>query len=152
VPGARVHVRAPRRLEEPGEVLLVPGPVLRALEHQVLEQVGESASAGRLVRGSYVVPEVHPHGGQSVVRGEDDGEPVGKGVGLELDQRRGGGEQHAREEGGHGCPGRTASWPSPLHHSPRMGDRWLRLAAACYGRLAWPPGYGPGLFTIPGSG
>ena len=61
--------------------------MLRAGEHHVLEQVGESASARRLVGGADVVPDVHRHLGQAVVLAQDHRQAVGQLVLLELDLR-----------------------------------------------------------------
>lgn len=76
-PGRRVE---PAPLgHEPGEVLAA-GDVARALEHQVLEEVGEAGAARRLVPRAHVDPEVDGHVGHAGVRGDDDAQPVGKGL------------------------------------------------------------------------
>ena len=61
--------------------------VLRALEHQVLEQVREAGAAGHLVGGPDVVPEVHRDDRQPVIGADDHFEPVRKRELLELELR-----------------------------------------------------------------
>ena len=67
-------VRSARRFHDPVE--LAGRHALRAHEHQVLEQVGEAAAAGRLVLAADAVPDVNGRDGQAVVRVEDHGHPV----------------------------------------------------------------------------
>jgi hypothetical protein len=50
--------------------------MLRPLEHQVLEQVGEPRPAGLLVLRSDVIPDVHRHDRAAVVLVDQDVEPV----------------------------------------------------------------------------
>ena len=80
--GRAVQVGRPRALERFLEFLVV---VLAAVEHQVLEQVGESGVAGPLVLGPDVVPHVHRHDGRLVVLVHDDGQPVGQDEALVRD-------------------------------------------------------------------
>ena len=54
--------------------------VLRALEHQVLEQVGEPALVPLLVFGTDVIPKIHSHDRQLRLTAEDDVEAVGERV------------------------------------------------------------------------
>jgi hypothetical protein len=61
--------------------------VLRALEHHVLEQVREAGAAGVFVGRSDVIPEVHRDEREPVVLGEDDSQPVGKGIHLVFEIR-----------------------------------------------------------------
>ena len=58
------------------EGALIAGDVLRPLEHEVLEEVRETALSGPLVGRADVVPDVHPDDRSAVVLGEDDGEAV----------------------------------------------------------------------------
>ncbi len=55
------------------------GDVPAALEHEVLEEVGEAGLAGLLVLGADVVPEVDGHDGRDVVGRHDDAQAVGAG-------------------------------------------------------------------------
>ena len=50
--------------------------VLRAVEHQVFEQMGEPGLAGHLVLGAHVVPEVGGDDGRLVVFVNDDTQSV----------------------------------------------------------------------------
>ena len=120
---------APDRLQGP-EVLLVQ--VLGALEHHVLEQVGEPAPAGPLVLGPHVVPGVDRHHGGGVVDMEDHLEAVVQGVGLDVEggEVRGlgtrtaeHGEGGAEEGQGDGATqhGETPSRGRRLRN--RLGDR-----------------------------
>ena len=59
--------------------------VLGPLEHHVLEQMGEAGPADLLVLRPDVVPEVDGGNGQRVVFVQDDLQPVGKRVLLEID-------------------------------------------------------------------
>ena len=65
-------------LEEPVELRV--GRILRAHEHQVLEQVGEAGAAGLLVTGADVVPDVGGDDGDGVILVDDEGQSVGQGV------------------------------------------------------------------------
>jgi hypothetical protein len=60
--------------------------VLRALEHHVLEQVGEAGSSRIFVRGADVVPQIHRDERQPVVFRKDYLEAVRQRVLLELDR------------------------------------------------------------------
>jgi hypothetical protein len=81
-PGARVQ-GATGRLHE-AEVLALLH-VRRALEHHVLEQVGEARLAGLLVPAADVVPEVDRHERRAGVAREDDAQPVVQPVSLDRD-------------------------------------------------------------------
>ena len=99
-PGAGVQraAGALHQLEVP-----VLGHVLRALEHHVLEEVGEAGPAGLLVPGADAVPQVHrDHRNRRVLR-EDDLEAVGEGVSLDRDRQQ--------------THGRTTTGPSPSARS-----------------------------------
>ena len=70
--------------------------VLRALEHEVLEQMREAGSSGLLVGGADVVPDVDGHDRHRLVLMQDHVEAVGE---LELPER------HLKRRGGAGdCP------------------------------------------------
>ena len=73
------------------------GYVARALEHDVLKEVGEPGLAGDLVLGADVVPEVDCDDWGEVILGHDDAETVGKALVAERDLRDGRG--HARPQG-----------------------------------------------------
>ena len=93
-PGRAVH-RAAGRLDE-GDVLGL-GDVLGALEHHVLEQVGEARLARLFVLGADVVPDVDRDDGGEVVLGDDQAQAVGEalvGEGHGRDGQRG--SRHAR--------------------------------------------------------
>jgi hypothetical protein len=49
--------------------VLVQPDMGRALKEHVLEQVRESGSAGSLICGSDMIPEIHRHDGRGVVLG-----------------------------------------------------------------------------------
>jgi len=72
------------RLEELAAV------VLAALEHQVLEQVGEAGAPGRLVLGTDVVPDVDRHDRRLAVGVHHHAQAVGQGEFLERNVHRGG--------------------------------------------------------------
>ncbi len=61
--------------------------VLRALEHHVLEQMREARAAGRLVRGTDVIPDVDADERHAMVFGEDHFEPVGERVLFDVELR-----------------------------------------------------------------
>ena len=92
--------------------------VAGALEHDVLEQVGEAGLAGLLVLGADVVPEVDRHDRRQVVLGDDDAQAVGEAGITERDGRDGRGHAAApgsgRRDGRRGSSGddRSASTPS----------------------------------------
>jgi hypothetical protein len=94
---SRVHLVRGQRLEVVGAVevgrgiadatgalddaqVLRLGHVPAALEHEVLEEVGEASLAGLLVLGADVVPEVDGHHGRHPVGSHDDPQAVGEGV------------------------------------------------------------------------
>src|SRR5574341_226787 len=91
--------------------------VLRALEHHVLEQVGEARATHLLVPASHVVPHVHAHHRRGVVLGEDHAEPVGKRVHLVADRGLTG-ERTDREE--------TAQDAPPHHRPPAGSSPWFK--------------------------
>ena len=68
--------------------MLVLGDVLRALEHDVLEQVGEPRALVGLVLGADLVPDDHGHLGDLVVLVQDHLEPVRQRVLLERQSRQ----------------------------------------------------------------
>ena len=72
-PGRAVH-RPAGGLNE--RDVLGLGHVPRALEHDVLEEMGEPGLARDLVLGADVVPDVHRHDGRQMVLGDDESEPV----------------------------------------------------------------------------
>ena len=83
LPGAVVALTtAPGRLQQ-GDVL-AGRYVRRALEHDVLEEMGESGAALLLISGTDVVPDVDCHGRRDVVWTGDDAQSVSQGV---LDNR-----------------------------------------------------------------
>ena len=95
------------------EVVVVE--VLRAVEHQVLEEVGEPAPPGGLVLGADVVPHVDGYDGRLVVLVDDEGEPVvegerlvrdvgdaGEGAALRARQRREDESEDGEGDGSHG--------------------------------------------------
>ena len=59
--------------------------VRRAVEHQVLAQVGRTAAAGRIVGGPRPVPEVNGHDRYAAVRADRDPQAV---VQSPLDERK----------------------------------------------------------------
>ena len=67
------------------------GDVARALEHHVLEQVGEARLARHFVLGADVVPEVHGDDRREMVLGDDDPQAVGETLVAERDFGDGGG-------------------------------------------------------------
>jgi hypothetical protein len=83
-PCRAVH-RPAGRLDQ-GDVLGL-GDVARALEHHVLEQVGEPRLARLLVLGADVVPEVDRGDRSDAVGSDDDPEPVVEGALTEADAR-----------------------------------------------------------------
>jgi hypothetical protein len=102
VAGQRLEVVRPvepgRRVVDPAGALddrevLDLGDVAAALEHEVLEQVGEAGAAGLLVPRADDVPQVDRHDRRQVVRRDDDAQPVGERPLVEADQRQSGGVQ-----------------------------------------------------------
>ena len=69
------------------------GDMARALEHDVLEQVGEAGLARHLVLRADVVPEVDRDDRREVVLGHDDPQAVGQSVVAEGDLRDSGGHE-----------------------------------------------------------
>ena len=92
-PGRAVH-RAAGGLDE-GDVLGL-GDVARALEHDVLEEVGEAGLALDLVLGPDVVPEVDRDDRGEVVLGDDDPQAVVETLVAEHDLGDGGGHGDLR--------------------------------------------------------
>ena len=70
----RAVERAAGGLHEPGVLHL--RHVRRALEHQVLEEVGEAGAALGLVAHADVVEDAHRHDGHAAVGGQDDPQAV----------------------------------------------------------------------------
>ena len=66
----------------------------RALEHHVLEQVGEAGLARDLVLGADVVPDVDRDDGREVVLGDDQAQAVRQALIGELDDGNG----HAQQD------------------------------------------------------
>ena len=105
--------------------------VLAALEHQMFEQVGETAAPGRLVLGTDVVPDVDGDDRRFAVGVHDHAQAVGQGELFEgdVDRRRFGGDGRRRErqaggerdgqgeQGGAGPEGETG------HGRPGWGKR-----------------------------
>ncbi|MNM51952.1 hypothetical protein D3C81_630210 [compost metagenome] len=85
-----IHVGGTSRFKR-GEVL--PRRVLAAVEHQVLEQVGEATATRRLVLAAHVVPEVHRHDRCLAVGVHQHAQAVGQGELIvgNVDRRRCGG-------------------------------------------------------------
>ena len=85
--------------------------VLGALEHHVLEEVGEAGAAGALVERADVVPEVDGDEGEAMVFVGEDDEAVGQGELFVFefgDLERLGGGQSVGGVGG-GCEGQSAA-------------------------------------------
>ena len=100
-------------LHEPDEVAVV---VAGALEHQVLEQMGEPGAPGLLVLGPHVVPERHVHDRQAAVLVEQHPESVAEGPLLDGDRdigRHFGGNGPAR-----GCRERRIRHEGPGIYCP----------------------------------
>ena len=70
----------------------------------MLEEVGETAAARRLVGGADVVPDVDGDLREAVVLAEDHGQAVGQLVLLELDLGVGGGQHYGQQGDVHGAP------------------------------------------------
>ncbi len=83
--GRAVDVAAAGALD--GAEVRVALHVLRALEHHVLEQVGETGAPRLFVGRPDVIPEIHRDQRQPVILGEDHVEPVGQRVFFEVDFR-----------------------------------------------------------------
>ena len=81
-----VRAVEPRRGVEPGALVhegrevLARRDVAAALEHQVLEEVGEAGASGGLVAGADADPQVHRDVGHRVVLADDDAQAVGERV------------------------------------------------------------------------
>src|SRR5690606_34454311 len=82
-PGGAVHVGGADQLER---LEVLAAVVLRAVEHQVLEQVGEAAAAGRFVLAADVVPDVHRHDRRLAVGVHHHAQAIGQGELLVRDQ------------------------------------------------------------------
>ncbi len=103
VPRRAVLVRRAGELERAEELVLV---VLRALEHQVLEEVRETGLSGGLVGRADVIPDADRDDRRLVVFADDDREPVRQRERRERDVDRVGrrGRRIAAESGGqHEC-------------------------------------------------
>ncbi len=85
-PGRPVH-RPAGRLDQ-GDVLRL-GHVPRALEHDVLEEMGEAGLARDLVLGADVVPDVHRDDRGEVILGHDQAQAVRKALVGERHGRNG---------------------------------------------------------------
>ncbi len=72
-PGRAVLVGRAGELERAEEFVLV---ILRALEHQVLEEMREAGLARRLVGRADVIPDADRDDRRLVIFADDDGEPV----------------------------------------------------------------------------
>jgi hypothetical protein len=59
--------------------------VLAALEHKMLEQMGETGAAGLLVLAAHVIPQVHRHHRRLAVGMHDHAQAVGQGEFVVLD-------------------------------------------------------------------
>jgi len=90
-PGGAV-VGAAHALQQVVELPL--GRVERALEHQVLEEMGQPGAAGRLVAAAHAVHQVHGHDRRRAVLVADDAHPVA--------QRE---RAHGKAQRGSGCGG-----------------------------------------------
>ncbi len=100
-----VHGR--RRVELAADLLheadvLEGRDVLRALEHEVLEEVGQSFLAGLLPQRPGAVGHGHRHQREPGVLGQDDAEAVAQAVVLDAEGRRGGGGGLGRNPRGRG--------------------------------------------------
>ncbi len=71
--------------------------MLRALEHQVLEEVGEASLAVPLVLRSDVIPEIDGDEGEPRISANNDVEAVREGQLAEGDRGRPSGGSHAGE-------------------------------------------------------
>ena len=85
--------------------------VLRALEHEVLEEVGEAGAVGRLAAEAHVVVDGDGHDGCGAIRRDDDAQAVRQGETLDLIGGRGGAATGARRAGGAGAGGEGLAWP-----------------------------------------
>ena len=117
------------RLEEPVE-LRVFG-VLRAHEHQVLEEVGEACAPGFFVARADMEPDVGGDDGGRVILMNDEGQPIGEGIEGVGDAELAGGSAAfgissalRREEGGSAQHG--AKQPSKRTDHGVIGDRGPR--------------------------
>ena len=110
--------------------------VLAAVEHQVLEQVGEAAAPRALVLGAHVVPDVDGRDRRLVVLVDQERESVGQDVALVRDVdrltgetgRRQGDEEQDREESAHRrARSQEVSAPGPVGPaaSRRRPRDWL---------------------------
>ena len=114
--------------------MLTLADVLGALEHHVLEQVGESGSSLPLVAGSHVVVHGDREDRRGMVFGDDDTQPVGERGVRELGWRgtnRGDGD--GRDDSERGRDAEAAVGQN--HEKASMGGRsasvkrWTRLVA-----------------------
>ena len=79
--------------------------MLRALEHHVLEEVGEAGPARLLVFRAHVIPDVHRDDRRRMVFVQDHLQAVGERVLL---------ERNGRDYAGRPPP----RWPQPLRRQP----------------------------------
>ncbi len=91
--GGTVEVGGPQRFEHLEVVVVV---VLAAVEHQMLEEVGETGTPGFLVLRAHMVPDVHCDDGCLVILMDDQGEPIVEDELLIRDGDFGGGLGHGR--------------------------------------------------------
>ncbi len=94
--------------------------VLRALEHQVFEQMREAAAAGRIVLRADVVPDLHGDGRARVVLDADHLQAVGERAFLvgnlwnrEVSRERGDAGTGGEEEGDKACAHGGLPWSGP---------------------------------------
>ena len=128
VVGSGRAVADPARLGDDGEVLHL-ADVRRALEHHVLEEVGEAGSSRRLDGGADVVMDGDGDGGDQVVGGDDDAEAVVEGPGGD-GEVQGGGRRDGRQDGeGQEQGGRDSGHVGPPSaKTPTRAKRSLQLA------------------------
>ena len=113
-----------------GQILEVGvlGDVLGALEHHVLEQVGEAGLAGDFVLRADLVPNLDVDDGHAVVDVQEDIEPVRQAILLEIDVgngRRRGPEpaEEARPRRARTCRRGRNSWRQSIAQVARGHDR-----------------------------
>jgi hypothetical protein len=99
------------------------GHVLRALEHQVLEEMREARAAGRIVLAADPVPDLHRHRAQARHRQADHAQAVGQAA-VGQGQRR---QRHRRRRpgrrGGPGQRGGRGEEMAPADHGFRYFAR-----------------------------
>jgi len=94
--------------------------VLGALEHHVLEQMGEPGTAPYFISGSHVVPHIHRDHLGAVIRGENDLQTIRESVGFELDTGR-----FLRQQ-------RRTTHCHPNHENPKQGIGKVRHKRQSY--------------------